>query len=57
MRRQGTGGRCHLLQARDGSNGRKGKETGLMSSDSSTGPADEQRAAECGEEPGCRVMS
>lgn len=49
--------RGHLLQARDGSNGGKGEETGLMSSDSSTGPADEQRAAECGEEPGCRVMS
>lgn len=56
MRCQETGGRCHLLQARDGSNGGK-EETGLMSSDSSTGPADEQRAAEYGEEPGCRVMS
>lgn len=40
----------------DGSDGR-GEETGLMSSDSSTGPADEQRTEVCAGEPGCGVMS
>lgn len=47
MRHQGTVGRRHLLQAGDGSNG--GRETRLMSSDSSTGSSDEQWAAVCGD--------
>lgn len=56
MRCQGTGARCHLLQARDGSNDGR-EETGLVPSDSSTGPVDEQWAAMCGDEPGYGAMS
>lgn len=47
MRHQGTGRRRLLLQTGDGSNG--GRETGLMSSDSSTGSSNEQWAAVCGD--------